>query len=173
MSDKNLLHATLHMNLKPFTRKVFDTLHPGKPFADNWHIDAIAHQLTRVKQGDCRRLLINQPPRTLKSITASVAFPAWLLGNDPKLLIACVSYAGELTSTLSDQFRRVIEADWYKATFPKTKFRKNTNNQVLTTRGGGRIAIPVNGSFTGRGADIIIIDDPLNANDGLCQRKTG
>jgi predicted phage terminase large subunit-like protein len=165
MTDMNMLDSILRRDLKAFTHKVFDTIHPGKPFHDNWHLDAIAWQLTRVKKGDTRRLLINQPPRTLKSITASVAFPAWVIGHNPELLVACVSYSDDLTSSLSDQFRRVVDTDWYKRCFPAVRLRRNTANTVATTRGGGRIAISVNGSFTGRGADIIVIDDPLNAQD--------
>lgn len=63
---------------------------PGQPFLPNWHIDAICHALKRVAAGETKRLVIVMPPRNLKSICASVAFPAWLLGHDPTRKIICV-----------------------------------------------------------------------------------
>ena len=75
--------AILRTELAFFIRKVFATISPGETYLHNWHVDAIAHQLMRVHSGEGRRLLINQPPRSLKSICVSVAYVAWLLGHDP------------------------------------------------------------------------------------------
>ena len=131
----------------------------------NWHIKAIAYELEQCLTGKAQRLLITQPPRSLKSICSSVALVAWALGHNPKLRFICVSYSQELATELSRQFRMVVESDWYRAAFPKMRGVKVTNSQFVTSKGGGRLAVSIGGSITGRGADIIIIDDPLKAED--------
>lgn len=73
--------ALLRTDLRYFVQRVFATVFPGSEYLSNWHIEAIVYQLMRVRDGDCRRLLINQPPRSLKSLSVSVAFVAWLLGR--------------------------------------------------------------------------------------------
>jgi hypothetical protein len=78
----------------------------------NWHIDAIVHHLMHVHAGDISRLLINQPPRSLKSICVSVAYVAWLLGHDPTRRIVVVSYSAEFAGELHRQFRVVMDAPW-------------------------------------------------------------
>jgi predicted phage terminase large subunit-like protein len=161
------LRALLRTELKYFIWKVFETVLPGTPYLQNWHIDAIVHQLMRVDAGDNRRLLINQPPRSLKSITASVAYPAWLLGRDPTRRIIVVSYSNELSAELHRQFRMVVEAPWYRALFPATRSARDAGSEFVTTAGGSRYATSVGGTLTGRGADLIIIDDPLKAEDAL------
>ena len=77
------LAALLRKDLRYFIQKVFGTVSPGERYMHNWHIDAIVYRLMLVHCGRNRRLLINQPPRSLKSICVSVAYVAWLLGHDP------------------------------------------------------------------------------------------
>ena len=83
MNDHIALAALLRSDLRSFVWKSFQTILPGTRYLPNWHIHAIVHQLMRVQAGDISRLLINQPPRSLKSICVSVAYVAWLLGHDP------------------------------------------------------------------------------------------
>ena len=87
MNDQAVLTALLRSDLRSFIWKSFQTILPGTPYLRNWHVDAIVHQLMRVQAGDISRLLINQPPRSLKSICVSVAYVAWLLGHDPTATI--------------------------------------------------------------------------------------
>ena len=79
-SDARTLEALLRNDFRAFVHKVFATLSPGQTYISTWHIEAIAYQLECVRRGEVRRLIINMPPRSLKSITTSVAFPAFLLG---------------------------------------------------------------------------------------------
>jgi hypothetical protein len=80
-----------------------------------------------VLSGEERRLIVNLPPRSLKSITFSVALPAFLLGLDPRRRIICVSYSGELAKKLANDFRAVVESAWYRRIFPNTRIgSKNT-----------------------------------------------
>ena len=83
MNELAALAALLRSDLGSFIWKSFQTILPGTPYLRNWHIDAIVYQLMRVHRGEISRLLINQPPRSLKSICVSVAYVAWLLGHDP------------------------------------------------------------------------------------------
>ena len=165
LNDQALLSAALRQDFGTFIAKVFQTVSPGDRYLHNWHIDAIVHELMRVHGGQDRRLIVTQPPRSLKSICTSVAYVAWSLGHNPSLRFACVSYSHELTATFARQFRAVVTSDWYRTLFPNTRFPKDTETECVTTIGGGRFAIPVGGSFTGRGADVIIIDDPMKAGD--------
>lgn len=150
--------------------KAFQTLAPGDRYLTNWHIDAVVHELLRVHRGENRRLIVTQPPRSLKSICASVAYVAWSLGHDPSHRFACVSYSYDLAATFARQFRAVVTSDWYRALFPNMRLAKDTEAECVTTRGGGRFAVPVGGSFTGRGADTVIIDDPLKADDAQSEK---
>ncbi len=169
MSNRTLRNAILRQDLSAFTAKAFSTVSSGDKYLGNWHIDAVCHQLERVYDGSVKRLLIAQPPRSLKSICSSVSFVAWAIGHDPTLRIACVSYSHDLAELLAVQFRAVVESDWYREVFPGVRFKKKTAMEYTTTQGGGRLATSVGGTLTGRGADIVIIDDPMKAADAQSQ----
>jgi hypothetical protein len=173
MNDSYGLSVATQQDLGTFIAKAFLTVSPGDAYLHNWHIDAVVHALLQVYAGKNRRLIINQPPRSLKSISTSVAFVAWCLGHDPSLRFACVSYSHELAATFARQFRAVVPSDWYQALFPNMRLAKDTETECVTTRGGGRFVVPVGGSFTGR-ADVIIIDDPMKADEAQSEkaRKT-
>jgi predicted phage terminase large subunit-like protein len=161
------LSALLRTDLRYFVWKVFSTILPGTTYLSNWHIDAIVHQLMRIHSGENRRLLINQPPRSLKSICVSIAYVAWLLGRDPTKRIVVVSYFNDFASELHRQFRMVVDASWYQALFPGMRPAKDSGTELVTTAGGSRYATSIGGTLTGRGADLIIIDDPLKAEDAM------
>ncbi len=166
---RRLLQIALRRDLSLFTRKCFGTLLPGDRFRPNWHLDAIAYKLEEVIAGNTKRLLITVPPRSAKSLLASVACPAFLLGRDPTARVVCASYAQPLAVTFSNQCRTIMGSAWYRDAFPGTVLspRKNTEAEFQTTRHGGRLATSVGGVLTGRGGDVIIIDDPLKPADAL------
>jgi predicted phage terminase large subunit-like protein len=172
-SETRLLEALLRSDFRAFVRKAFTTLCPGQGYVRSWHVEAIAWQLERVRRGEIRRLIINMPPRSLKSITASVAFPAFLLGHDPSRRVICVSYSGDLAKKHANDFRAVLESPWYRTTFPTTRIGpyKNTETEIELTARGFRLATSVGGTLTGRGGDIIIIDDPLKPDDAFSESK--
>ena len=172
-SDGRLLQALLRSDFRVFVEKTFRTLTPGQEFIRSWHLEAIAHQLERVRRGEIKRLIINMPPRSLKSIMASVAFPAYILGLDPRQRIICVSYSADLAKKHSNDFRALLEAGWYRSLFPGTRVGqfKNNENEVEMTARGFRLATSVGGTLTGRGGDIIIIDDPLKPDDAMSETK--
>lgn len=171
--QKRTYDALLRSNFPAFVEKVFTHLNPGQQFVPSWHLDAIAYQLDRVRKGEIRRLIINMPPRSLKSIMASVALPAFILGRDPTRRLICTSYSGELAKKHSNDFRAVLSSVWYRDLFPATRISesKNTETEIETTMRGYRMAASVGGTLTGRGGDIIIVDDPLKADDALSETK--
>lgn len=171
MDPKRVMDAIYRQNLTAFIQRCFYEVNPGQTFLDNWHFQAIAYQLSRVAEGKVKRLLITLPPRSLKSLSASVAFPAWLLGRDPSLRMINVSYGESLATAHTNSFRRIIGAGWYKALFPAMRInpRKDTEKETQTTKGGYRITTTVGGSLTGRGGSIIVIDDPMKAADAMSE----
>src|SRR5215831_61726 len=86
---------------------------PRTQFALGWHFRHHRREAGSVREGQIRRLIINVPPRHLKSHLASVAFPAWCLGRDPSMQILCVSYAQDLADKLSRDCRHIVARDWY------------------------------------------------------------
>ncbi len=167
------LDAVLRQNLVSFIQNCFHTVAPAQRYHDNWHIDVIAWHLQQCLFGNITRLILTVPPRQLKSICASVAFPAWALGHDPSLRIISVSYSADLTRKHSLDCRAVIESPWYKRVFPNTRLHpeKNTELEVMTTARGFRLATSVGGTLTGRGGNIILVDDPLKPSDAMSDAK--
>jgi len=166
---KSEYDALLRQDLVSFIQKTFTTVVPGTMYQHNWHIEAIAWHLQQVHSGQIKRLIITLPPRSLKSIITSVAYPAWLLGQDPSNHMICVSYSQNLSDKLALDCRAVMETDWFRQIFPGTRLHsdKNSVGEFMTTRRGGRLSTSVGGTLTGRGGNIIIIDDPHKADEGI------
>ncbi len=164
------LSAILRTDFESFLRRSVATLNPGMPYLPNWHIRAIAYQLDRIRRGEITRLIINMPPRHLKSLTVSVAFPAFLLGLEPWHRIFVISYASELALKHARDSRSLMEAKWYRRAFPEMRIRRSTDEEIATTQRGFRKATSPGGTLTGLGGDIIILDDPQKPIDA--QSKT-
>lgn len=180
MSNEEIItqqfYAVLRQDLKTFVRKVFQEVSPQSQYLDNWHIDLICSELIAMLRGKNNRLIINIPPRYMKSIICSVALPAFILGHFPQESVICVSYADDLAKKLAADCRRVMESAWYKRTFPCTRLALNRKELMdfETTQGGGRYSTTVGGPLTGRGGNWIIIDDPIkpaDANSDLIRNK--
>jgi predicted phage terminase large subunit-like protein len=164
-SPISAFNALLRKNFVAFLHKTVEELNPGVAFQPNWHIHAIDHALDQLIAGDTTRLIVNLPPRHLKSLLISVAWVAWQLGQNASLKVICVSYNNDLAANLHRQCRRIMESDWYKSVFPNTRLLRATDTELETTKGGSRFSTSVGGTLTGRGADIIVIDDPMKAED--------
>ncbi len=156
-----------------FIRMSYDLLPHGEPLSMNWHIEAMAYHLEQVRLGRIKRLIINLPPRYLKSVVTSVAFPAFVLGHDPTKRLIVASYGSDLAVKLANDCRTVINSPRYKSIFPGLQISrmKNTESEIATTRGGFRLATSIDGSLTGRGGHIMIIDDPLKPSDASSDPK--
>ncbi|MCZ6772725.1 MAG: terminase, partial [Proteobacteria bacterium] len=167
MNPRALADSLQRASLTAFIERVFYTLNPGQTYYPGYHIRALAHHLELVERGKIRRLVIAMPPRHLKSICASVAFPAWALGRDPSQRIIAASYGIDLAHDFSLKTRQIMAQDWYRRIFPGTIFDPKRNNvdEIRTNRHGYRFATSVGGSLTGKGGNILIVDDPLKATD--------
>jgi predicted phage terminase large subunit-like protein len=167
------VNALLRTDFPSFIAKSFATVSPGAAFLPNWHIEAIAWHLEQVRLGHIRRLIITMPPRSLKSIAASVAFPAYLLGHDPRSRVVCLSYSNDLAAKHANDFRAVLRSDWYRRVFPNTRIdaRKDTETEVATTLRGYRLSTSTGGTLTGRGGQTIVIDDPLKPADAFSEPR--
>jgi predicted phage terminase large subunit-like protein len=166
--DRDLANAIYRTDFGAFTYRAFEAINPGQRLIPNWHIDVICYHLQLMVNGEARkRLVINLPPRTLKSFIVSVALPAWLLGRAPGARIICASYSDELAAKFSRDCRALLETPFYKSAFPRTRLnpKKASEGEFETTKRGSRLATSVGGTLTGRGGGVLIIDDPIKAND--------
>jgi hypothetical protein len=162
--------ALLRVDFASFAQAAFAELYPQTPFALGWHIELVAAKLAAVRECKIRRLIVNLPPRHAKSLLASVAFPAWCLGHAPSLQILCASYAQDLADKLSRDCRRIVMSQWYRRVFAtRLSAARQAMAEFDTTAEGCRLATSVGGVLTGRGADIIVIDDPLKPEEALSQ----
>src|ERR1700751_2700071 len=165
-------HAILRSDFWFFAQRCFCELNPQTTLATNWHLEVIAAKLTAVREGKIRRLIINLPPRHLKSLLASIAFPAWCLGHDPSAQILCVSYAQDLADKHARDCRAIMMSPWYRQIFPtRLAPHRHAVQEFITTRQGYRLATSTGGVLTGRGADIIVIDDPLKPEEALSEAQ--
>ena len=171
---ERVMRSALRADFYAFVEKTFQTVCPGQTLWPNWHLQTIGYALERVAAGKIKRLIILVPPRSLKSICASVALPAWFLGNDPTSRIICVSYSADLAAKHARDCRAVMSASWYQGVFPSAQLdpAKSAETEFMTTQRGFRLATSTGGTLTGRGGNVIIIDDPLKPADaaGRCYR---
>lgn len=163
-------------SLSEFIQQSFPIIDPSVEYLHNWHIDCIAEYLEACKRREIKRLIINIPPRSLKSISVSVCWTAWLLGLNPSEKILTASYSQQLSTKHSLDTRYLINSDWYKSVFPELQLAKDENQKTRfeTAQRGHRLAVSVAGGTIGEGGDILIVDDPHNPAQAVSevQRKT-
>jgi predicted phage terminase large subunit-like protein len=168
--------AILSHIFSAFIERSFYELNPKTTFMPNWHVEVVAAALEDCRRGKVTRLNINEPPRSLKSHCVSVAFPAFVLGHNPSAQIICASYGQDLANKHAMDCRSIMTSAWYQRLFPHTRLssQRQALQELVTTRGGFRLATSVGGVLTGRGADLIVIDDPLKPDEALSdtQRKS-
>jgi predicted phage terminase large subunit-like protein len=145
---------------------VFSRHHPHKHLHDSGYLEAFCYALQQCADGDIRRLSVCMPPRHLKSFTL-IVWQSWLLGRQPELQILAVCYGEELARTQSDLFRRIVRSDWYRDIFPDLSIADGADRSgdFQTDTGGYRRSVTIAGPATGYGADIIIADDLMKAQD--------
>lgn len=171
-SEKVLLYTALAQNFKMFLEKCFHEIDGGRKYIETVATELIIDKLHCLSNGQTKRLIINVPPRTFKTTIVSIAYTAWLLGHNPKLKILCISYGDDLAQEFSIKTRQIMQSDWYKKTFLKSRLKKGRQQDDFfeTTQNGFRKASSLGGTLTGYGADIIIIDDPQKAQEILSEK---
>ncbi|SPE28557.1 conserved hypothetical protein [Candidatus Sulfotelmatomonas gaucii] len=165
--------AVLRNDFASFIERTFHELNPQANFVPGQYIDLLAATLEKCRTGQTKRQIINLPPRTLKSHAATVAYPAWLLGHDPSKQIICASYGQDLADKHARDCRTLMSSAFYLGLFPRTVLspEKLSVNDFMTIAQGFRMATSVGGVLTGRGADIIILDDPMKPEDALSETR--
>jgi hypothetical protein len=161
--------ALLRRDLAAFIRRAFCELNPQTRFQTAPYIELLAARLEDCRNGKIRRLIVNLPPRSLKSHSCSIAFVAWLLGHSPTIQIIAASYGQDLADKFARDTRTLMESDWYRALFATRLSARRAVSDFTTTAGGTRMATSVGGVLTGRGADLIVIDDPLKPDEALSE----
>ena len=129
-----------------FTHRAFLELNPQTAFLHNWHNELVAAKLDDCRRGKITRLIINLPPRSLKSHAAVVAFPAFILGHNPCAQVICASYGQDLASKHSLDCRSLMASAWYQGLFStRLSAQKQSVQEFHTTQGGFRFATSVGG----------------------------
>ncbi|WP_414463767.1 hypothetical protein [Hyphomicrobium sp. DY-1] len=148
-----------------FVDMTFRVLHPGSDLVYADYLQVLADLLMQVEEGKYRRVNINLPPRHMKSMMVSVFYVAWRLGRNPASKFIAISYGDDLAHDLSVMTRTLMQSEIYRRIFPETVLDKKSEDHIRTTQKGGRYATAVGSDITGFGADLIIVDDPIQADD--------
>ncbi|MDQ2802733.1 MAG: phage terminase large subunit [Pseudomonadota bacterium] len=168
VSQSQVVDALAKERLLPFLMMVFAHLNPNQPpLQRSWYLRAMCYWLERVERGELLRSMIWLQPRALKSITVAVAFPCWILGRDPSKEIMVATYGGALSGQHADHRRSVLKSEFYRRLFPNTKIAPGGDRQdeIITTMHGRCLSISVGGRVTGSGADFLILDDIMKADE--------
>jgi hypothetical protein len=130
----------------------------------NWHHKLLIEKLEQVERGEIKRLIVEMPPRHGKSEIVSVQFPSWYIGKNPDKSIITSCYASELATDFGGQTRNLINTKEYKYIFKDIKLAEDSqakNNWGISGHRGRYVATGVGGAITGKGADVLLIDDPF------------
>ena len=159
-------------SLRTFVAHFWSVVEPMTPFIANWHIDAICEHLEAITRGELRRLIINIPPRHMKSLTVSAFWPAWCWTTKPHTRFLTASHDIELAQRDAVKSRAILLNPSFTERWPKIKLKGDVNRvtRYENTRTGYRIAVSVGGGGgTGEGGDVIIIDDPHKPLEALTE----
>jgi len=136
-------------------------------FELGWHHSRLIAKLEAVERGEIRRLMIFLPPRHGKSLLSTQIFPSWFLGRNPGKSVITATYAQDLADDFGRVVRGFVNDNLTKATFPELAVAEDSNSmrRLTTTAGGGYFAVGRGAAITGRGADLLLVDDPLKDAD--------
>ena len=170
---KELKKLVVKKDEKQKHRKIQDDFmsfvkHMWPDFIEGEHHKIIAEKFNNLKSGKSKRLIVNMPPRHTKSEFASFLLPAWMIGNRPKLKIIQATHTAELAVRFGRKAKHLMDSEEYKDVFP-TRLQEDSKaaGRWQTAQGGEYFAVGVEGAVTGRGADLLIIDDPHSEQDAM------
>jgi predicted phage terminase large subunit-like protein len=153
-------------SLAGFTRRAWRYIRDPNPFSGNFHIDLLGQEYEDLFYGRNDRLIVNQPPGTMKTFLLEVFFPAWVWAKDPTRRFGIFSYADEPMQPPKEAFLNLITSDWYQKNFGRIKIvRDNEKEGIVNNRGGTRYMGKVGGPLTGLHPHFLLIDDPHKALD--------
>jgi hypothetical protein len=159
--------ALLRTNFLSFARKAIRELE-GTKLGDEQYLRYLADELDQFAENETHRLIVNLPPGHLKTWLASTCLNAWLLAHDPSLKVIIVTHAEHLSKTIARNVRSILQSAWFKEVFASRIKKGHAEvTDFGTTAGGGVFVTSFRGGFTGRRADVIIVDDPHDISDEL------
>ena len=166
-NESDACDALCREKLFYFVWGAFKVLYPGQKFHPAKHMELLCYTLEQVVSNPGKNLLVTMPPRYAKTFIISICFVAWQMGKDPTTKFLVASYGEGLAADQADLFKKLVESAWYKRLFPSMKInpKRSRPTDIQTTQGGRRKAISAGGEATGFGADIVIIDDIIKAQD--------
>jgi predicted phage terminase large subunit-like protein len=169
ITEREAFDALLRTNLYAYAHKAFQVIEPSSEFEDNWHIGCICEHLEAVSNGEIPKLIINLPPRLLKSVLVAQIFPTWELGRNPSTQFIGASYAHTLAERNVMKSRQIIQSEMYQHLFPKTIISSDNNQKdyFTTTQNGQYKGTGIGGTITGFGANFLLIDDPISPKEGM------
>lgn len=165
----------LKRSLRYFLEKAWSYVEPTMPFVSNWHIDELCKVLEGVTAGRTKRVLVNVPPGSMKSLLVNVFWPAWEWTTNPTLGYVTASYSSHLSIRDNSRVRTLVESNWYRETFGVELDPDNNGKQLFKNKQGGwRFGTSVGGGGTGEHPDRVIVDDPHTAKQAMSEteRKT-
>ena len=161
-----LLDARKRVDLREYAKACFQVLEPATPYHHNWHVDIICDHLMALHSGQIKKLIINIPPRFLKSILVNGAYASWVLGHNPRHKILSTSFGENVIIDNCKYAKAMVKSTLFNRLFPETVVGdKSTNKEFSTSLGGYFRGITVGGNITGQGGDLLICDDPHKAID--------
>ena len=165
--------ALAERSLVEFIRQAWPIVEPGTPYLHNWHVDLIAEYLEAVTAGDITRLIVNIPPRSMKSLAVTVMWPCWEWIAKPALRYLFCSYAASLSTQHSVARRRILESEWYRANWPHIVLTSDQNQKTAyeNSRRGLMVSTSVGGVATGLGGSRVVVDDPVNPEEAYSDAK--
>lgn len=168
---KEALQAACRQSFDAFAMKAFEFVEPGVTYEWSWHIGCIAEHLEASYRGELPRLIINLPPRCLKSYLVARVFPAWVLGKAPNAKFISTSYGYEVTEQNAMACRRIMKDPFYLDMFPQTRITSelDRNTHFETTQRGQYYAATALSPLTGLGGDYILVDDPLKPMEAMSE----
>lgn len=169
MNERRVFNALCRENLYAYTIKAFSVIEPGTEFEDNWHIGCISEHLQAVYDGEIQDLIINEPPRCLKSVQVGQIYPSWVMGKDPYHQFIGASYAHSLAERNVMKTRQIIQSDFYRQLFPDVAISldQNKKDYFTTTLNGQYKGTGIGGAITGFGCKTLLIDDPINPKEAV------
>jgi predicted phage terminase large subunit-like protein len=165
-----LLSDRLAGDLASFTKKAWTALNPTRPLIWSWHYDYLCEMLTLVKQRRLKRLIVNIPPRSLKSTLITIFYPSWVWLTEPEHNFLTASYSLDLSTEHSVTRRSLLQSPWFQRLFGDRFQLAGDRNQVAqyaNDRRGQMIATSVGATTMGRGCDTAILDDPVSADQAV------
>ena len=161
-------------SLGKFIQMAWHTIEPHQPYLHNWHISAVCEHLEAVSRRQIKRLIINIPPRSMKSIAVSVMWPAWTWTQRPSERFLYASYSADLSRKHSLDRRTVIRSDWYQRLWGdrfQLSSDQNEKNEFTNSARGVMLATSCGGQATGKGGGILVADDLLNPQQAASEAE--